>query len=157
MATDKQLEMIVDLEKGIKAIEMEEIPTEEITIGLICDRAGCIPQNVRPMVESMKKKNDKVNLSRVKRVFEKARQMPSFLDDVRFVNAEPVRADDDRPPTAKQRNARIAQSVHQEGNSEGQDAEWEAASQIRASLRLFSHAARVRIIGTVSHSFEVGS
>ena len=159
MATEKQLEMIQDLETAIKAIEAEGVETESITIGLICDRAGCIPQNVRPMVESMKKKSDRVNLSRVKRVFEKARVMPTFLDDVRFVNVEASSSEEDRPPTGKQRKARVAVSAVPEGKSEGDDLEWDAATEIRASLRSFTQQARERIIGTVSYSFrlEVGT
>lgn len=165
MATMRQLQIIEDLETAAKVIELEGIAREDVTIGLICERAGHIPQNVKPIVESLKAKQDRENLSRIKRVFEKAWKMPSFLEGVRAVHVSQKSEDAsqiDYPcvplsaPSGKERAARNRVSAIEEGNLEGQDEEWDAASDIRAILKPFRRYARERIIGTVTHSFSGG-
>lgn len=166
MATDRQLEIIGDLEAAVVAIEQEGIPREEVTIGLLCDRAGHIPQNVKPIVETLKKHGDKHNLSRIRVVFDHARKIPAFLEDVKVIKPRgetpeftlqgSLPPSEVIPPTGRKRAAQIPISAILEGTMKGESHEWEAAASIHATLMPFGKTARERIVGTISHFIGMG-
>jgi hypothetical protein len=157
MATERQLLLIRDLEASIRAIEMEGIPELERTIGLICDRASTIAQNVRPMVESLKRSGDKANLSRIRAVFDKGAKIPSFLEDVKVVRGGTVPPETDLPPTGRERKARASVSVRPSGDdAEELDRELDAVEVIARCLRPFDRGTKSRILDAVKPLAHLG-
>lgn len=156
MANERQLDMIRDLESAIRAITAEGIQPEETTIGLICDRAGLIVQNVRPTVLSLKRNEDFVSLARIKRVFLKAKQMPTWLEDVEIPDGEPEALKLDAFPTGKERRAQIAQSAPQNDVLDMEERIVQAATMVARTCMPFSKDARERVISAASVLCGVG-
>lgn len=169
MATERQNQLIRDLEAAAAAVRAEHIDEWSVTLNLICEKAGWPVQNVRSMIDTMIRNEEMELLERAHAAFELAGKVPAWFEQggVVFETSKkgpqrPETVPTDLPPTAAERTKRIQQSVAQQAgpapvvSGDSELGILEAVNSVIKTLQPFTQFGRQRILGTSAHFFGVG-